>query len=77
MMPEHLYPKTYWERRCELAEAAVQGLARLLSAYVLPPAAQEDLTGWAREWDRLVGEINVEFSREPDGSAARVAGPLD
>ena len=66
MMPEHLHPKTYWEKRCALAEEAVQQLARLLAAYVLPPAAQEDLARWASDWNRLAGELNAEHPPEPN-----------
>ena len=66
MMREHLEPKTYWEKRCVIAEAAVQQLAKILAAYTLPPAGQDDLNQWGRDWDQIVGDLNNEFAQPND-----------
>lgn len=53
----HLYPQTYWEKRCALLEQSVQRLTNIISVYTFPPAGHEDLAEHFKEWNRLIGEL--------------------
>jgi hypothetical protein len=73
-LPEHLHPKTYWERRCELLEASIERLVYILGNYSMPPAGNQALADHMRVWSRLLGELQQEFPAPAGIPASPKAG---
>lgn len=68
-LPEHLVPKTYWERRVELLEESVTRIAQLLNHFALPFQAQQAMREHFEEWNRLQRELLAEFPAPTDDNA--------
>ena len=62
-LPEHLAPKTYWEKRTELMEESVERIILLLIRDMLPQSAVMTLNDHMRDWARLIGELTNEFQK--------------
>lgn len=63
-LAEHLYPVTFWEKRCELLEQSVTALSLIL-ARNLAYMAQSDLQVWNNEWNRLLEALSKEYPAPP------------
>ena len=61
MIPKHLEPKTYWERRCDLVEGALLMTVQSLVNTGVPPICAERLRSCLREWNSLLGDLKEEF----------------
>lgn len=57
MLPEHLHPKTYWEKRCEVLEESVNLLVQIIANYSMPPAGHQALEAHMRDWGRIQSEL--------------------
>lgn len=68
-LPEHLQPVTYWEKRCELLEEAVERLVQTIAQH-LPYAAHEPVSSFLREWGRLLGELGNEHPAPKENTDA-------
>ena len=62
-LPEHLAPKTYWEKRTELMEESVERIVRLLVLDTVPKSTASALDDHMREWSRLIGDLANEFQK--------------
>lgn len=56
-LPEHLHPKTYWERRAELTEESLRRLITIMANLEFSPAMCQAAAEHSREWNRLIGEL--------------------
>jgi hypothetical protein len=67
MLAEHLHPKTYWEKRCELAEESLMRLMGIL-ARALPYQSAGELSDHLAEWNRLLTKLGDDHpaSAAPD-----------
>lgn len=55
-------PKTYWEKRCELAEEALYRALMIISRG-MPSNIAADLSEHASTWNKLLAELKVEHVR--------------
>lgn len=67
-LPEHLHPKTYWEKRAELMEESVWRLANILAG-ALPPQYGHMVGDHMRQWGDLINKLKDERPAPPDGAA--------
>lgn len=72
---EVLPPVTYWERRVAALEGGFLALASIVSGYVLPPAAQQDLKRVLQEWGRACDDADAVPSATPPPTPAPTRPP--
>ena len=67
-LPEHLQPKTYWEKRAELMEESVWRLTRILMAS-LPAHTEGAVHDHLKQWGNLIEQLTAEHGLPPDENA--------
>lgn len=73
-LPDHLEPKTYWEKRAELMEESVWRLTRILMQS-MPAHTEVAVHDHLKQWAGLIEDLTAQHQEPPAPAAANPPTP--